>query len=86
MATVKQKACLWFHESSPIVIVQRIIRLEYRNCQSPSKNFIKRLCEKVNGTGNVHQCEKLSLLNFSYQGLMEFLHGNRLRYSNGIIL
>ncbi|GBO16592.1 hypothetical protein AVEN_222935-1, partial [Araneus ventricosus] len=55
MATVKQKARLWFHESSPIVIVQRIIRLEYRNCQSSSKNFIKRQYEKVKGTGNVHQ-------------------------------
>ncbi|GBN15526.1 hypothetical protein AVEN_180318-1 [Araneus ventricosus] len=41
MATVKQKARLWFHENKPIVTVQRINRLEHRDCQSPSKNFIK---------------------------------------------
>ncbi|GBM46778.1 hypothetical protein AVEN_6058-1 [Araneus ventricosus] len=35
MATAQQKERLWFHESKLIVTVQRIIRLEYRNCQSP---------------------------------------------------
>ncbi|GBM74910.1 hypothetical protein AVEN_67640-1 [Araneus ventricosus] len=40
MATVQQKARLWFHESKPIVTSQIRFRLEYRNCRSPSKNFI----------------------------------------------
>ncbi|GBL75966.1 hypothetical protein AVEN_234290-1, partial [Araneus ventricosus] len=38
MATVPQKARLWFHESKSILEVQGNIRLEYRNCLSPSKN------------------------------------------------
>ncbi|GBM91557.1 hypothetical protein AVEN_205544-1, partial [Araneus ventricosus] len=42
MATVKQKARLWFHESKSIATAQRIIRLEWRNYRSPCKNFIKR--------------------------------------------
>ncbi|GBL78088.1 hypothetical protein AVEN_143384-1 [Araneus ventricosus] len=41
MATVQQKARLWFHESKSIVTVQRRFRLQYRNCQSPCKNYIK---------------------------------------------
>ncbi|GBL76908.1 hypothetical protein AVEN_12585-1 [Araneus ventricosus] len=51
MATVQQKtrlACLCFHESKSFVAVQRIIRLEHRSCQSPSKNFIKRWYGKFN--------------------------------------
>ncbi|GBN46887.1 hypothetical protein AVEN_249060-1 [Araneus ventricosus] len=35
MANVQQKAHFWFQESKLIVRVQRIIRLENRNCQSP---------------------------------------------------
>ncbi|GBM92032.1 hypothetical protein AVEN_5494-1 [Araneus ventricosus] len=44
MATVQQMprlAPLRFHESKSIATVQRHFRLEYRNCQSPSKNSIK---------------------------------------------
>ncbi|GBM63858.1 hypothetical protein AVEN_69871-1 [Araneus ventricosus] len=51
MATVQQKARLWFHESKLGVTVQRCFRLECRNCQSPSKNSIKRWYE---GEGNVY--------------------------------
>ncbi|GBO29766.1 hypothetical protein AVEN_70022-1 [Araneus ventricosus] len=57
MATVQQKAHLsrlWFHESKSILKVQRCFRLEYRYCQSPSKNYIKRWQEQFKGTGNVH--------------------------------
>ncbi|GBM56593.1 Feline leukemia virus subgroup C receptor-related protein 2, partial [Araneus ventricosus] len=45
MATVQQKARLthlWFHRSKSVVTVRRCFRPEYRNCQSPSKNSIKR--------------------------------------------
>ncbi|GBL91578.1 putative cytochrome P450 6a14, partial [Araneus ventricosus] len=41
MATVQEKARIWFHESKSIVTIQRIVRLEYGNCQPPSKNFMK---------------------------------------------
>ncbi|GBL89535.1 hypothetical protein AVEN_87869-1, partial [Araneus ventricosus] len=54
MATVQQKARLWFHESESIVTVQRCFRLGYRNCRFPSKNSIKRWCEQFKGTGNMH--------------------------------
>ncbi|GBL93482.1 hypothetical protein AVEN_59682-1 [Araneus ventricosus] len=36
MATVEQKARLWFHESISVVTDQIIIWLEYRNCRSSS--------------------------------------------------
>ncbi|GBM32170.1 hypothetical protein AVEN_108136-1 [Araneus ventricosus] len=42
MATVQQMAHLWFYKSKSIVTVERCFCLEYRNCQSRSKNFIKR--------------------------------------------
>ncbi|GBM97733.1 hypothetical protein AVEN_265432-1 [Araneus ventricosus] len=54
MATLQQKARLWFHEIKSVVTVQRCFCLEYRNCQSPSKNSIKLWYEQIKGTGNVH--------------------------------
>ncbi|GBM24563.1 hypothetical protein AVEN_217136-1 [Araneus ventricosus] len=54
MATAQQKARVWFHENKSIVTVQRCFRLEYRSCQSPSKNSIKNWYEKFKGTGNVN--------------------------------
>ncbi|GBM65645.1 hypothetical protein AVEN_217638-1 [Araneus ventricosus] len=57
MATVQSKVRLtrlWFHESKTIMTVQRCFPLEYRNCQSPSKNSIERWYEQFKGTGNVH--------------------------------
>ncbi|GBM43444.1 hypothetical protein AVEN_18610-1 [Araneus ventricosus] len=54
MATMQQKARLWFHESKSIVAVQRCFRLEYRNCRSPSKNSIKHWCEQFKETGNMY--------------------------------
>ncbi|GBM01044.1 hypothetical protein AVEN_227078-1 [Araneus ventricosus] len=87
MATVQQKARLWFQESQSIETVQRIIRLEYRNCQSPSKNSINHWYERFKGKGNVRQSERLSLLNCSYQRLMGILLADRqFRFSNRIIL
>ncbi|GBM27535.1 hypothetical protein AVEN_257849-1 [Araneus ventricosus] len=53
MATVQQKARLWFHESKSIVTAQRRFRFECRNCQSSSKNSIKRWYEQFKGTGKV---------------------------------
>ncbi|GBM20109.1 hypothetical protein AVEN_268425-1 [Araneus ventricosus] len=87
MATVQQKVRLlrlWFHESKSIVTVQRCFRLEYRNCQSPSNDSIKRWYEHFKGTGKMlddhrsqtkllNECGRLSLLNCSYQRLMELL-------------
>ncbi|GBN88288.1 hypothetical protein AVEN_247285-1 [Araneus ventricosus] len=58
MATVQQKvrmSCLCFDEIKSIVTVQICFRLEYRNCQSPSKNSNKRWYEQFKGTGNVHR-------------------------------
>ncbi|GBL87736.1 hypothetical protein AVEN_81347-1 [Araneus ventricosus] len=83
MVTVQQKERLWFHEIKSIVRVQRIIQLEYRNCQSPSKNFINHRYEKLKGTGNVNQLGRLSLLDCSYQLLMQFYLGYQtFRYSS----
>ncbi|GBM89174.1 hypothetical protein AVEN_261174-1 [Araneus ventricosus] len=53
MTIVQQKERLWCQESKLIVTVQRRFRLEYRNCQSPGKNTIKRWYEQFKGTGNV---------------------------------
>ncbi|GBN41638.1 hypothetical protein AVEN_109102-1 [Araneus ventricosus] len=50
MATVQQKAhfaSLWFHHSKSIVRVKRCFHLEYRNCQSSSKN--SKRCRKGAG-------------------------------------
>ncbi|GBN66613.1 hypothetical protein AVEN_184518-1 [Araneus ventricosus] len=47
MATVQQKVCLWFHGNKSIVTVQRIIRLEYRNCQSPSNECADQLAKEA---------------------------------------
>ncbi|GBM62574.1 hypothetical protein AVEN_95552-1 [Araneus ventricosus] len=46
--------CLWFHKSKSIVTVQRRFRLEYRNCQSPSKNSIKRWYEQLRSESLPH--------------------------------
>ncbi|GBM11727.1 Sodium/potassium-transporting ATPase subunit alpha [Araneus ventricosus] len=43
MATVQQKARLWFHEIKSFATVQRCFRLEYRNCQSPIISRTNRL-------------------------------------------
>ncbi|GBO16143.1 hypothetical protein AVEN_33535-1, partial [Araneus ventricosus] len=59
-ATVQQTARLWFYESKSIVTVQRRFRLEYRNCQSPNKNSIKRWYESFKLTGNVVGGESVS--------------------------
>ncbi|GBM49172.1 hypothetical protein AVEN_148091-1 [Araneus ventricosus] len=48
MATLQQKARLWFHESNSIATVQRCVRIEYRDRQSPIKNFIKPQFEQFN--------------------------------------
>ncbi|GBM01164.1 hypothetical protein AVEN_27260-1 [Araneus ventricosus] len=57
MVTMQQKARptrLWFHENKSFITVQGCFNLKYRNCQSPSKNSIKRWYERFKGTGNVH--------------------------------
>ncbi|GBO32927.1 hypothetical protein AVEN_116860-1 [Araneus ventricosus] len=59
MATVQQKVRLWFHESKPIVTVQRRFCLEYRNCHSTSKNSIKLWYEQFKGTGDVQHRKAL---------------------------
>ncbi|GBM91119.1 hypothetical protein AVEN_26822-1, partial [Araneus ventricosus] len=53
MATVKQTPRLWFNESKAIVTVRRHFCLEYRNCQSPSKNLSSVVM------GNLKEQEKL---------------------------
>ncbi|GBN94419.1 hypothetical protein AVEN_214850-1 [Araneus ventricosus] len=53
MTIVQQKARLprlLFHKSKSIVTFQRSFGLEYRNCQSPSKNPIMRWHEQFKGT------------------------------------
>ncbi|GBM46643.1 hypothetical protein AVEN_274141-1 [Araneus ventricosus] len=54
MANMQQKAHLRLHKSKSIVAVQRIIWLEYRNCQSPSKNSIKRWYEQLKSESLPH--------------------------------
>ncbi|GBN58135.1 hypothetical protein AVEN_27591-1 [Araneus ventricosus] len=54
IATVQQKARPWLHENKSIVTVQMCFRLHYRNCQSQSKDSIKRRFDQFMGTGDVH--------------------------------
>ncbi|GBN99907.1 hypothetical protein AVEN_50830-1, partial [Araneus ventricosus] len=55
ISNVQQKVRLWFHESKPIITVQRIIRLKYGKYRPPSKTSIKRWYEQFKGTGNVYR-------------------------------
>ncbi|GBO26933.1 hypothetical protein AVEN_242623-1 [Araneus ventricosus] len=55
MATVQQKARLWFPRKQINCKSQRCFRLEYRKCQFPRKNSIKRWYEQyLKATGNAH--------------------------------
>ncbi|GBN07094.1 hypothetical protein AVEN_25454-1 [Araneus ventricosus] len=51
MATVLQKTRFWLHESKSIVTVQRIIRLKYRNCRSPTRVSPTHVFQSATGAG-----------------------------------